>query len=145
MKITRLDLQIVRFNIPLELSEEKKKIYENMKELGYDMFNISDPFYQDICTPYDSPDGTDILLSDRINYIYNNDETKCQSNCKLSYYSIESKFINCTCSTNEDNIYESDKNNDKFNAKKLYESFYDVLKYSNYNILKCFKLILDKK
>ena len=27
---------------------------------------------------------------------------------------------------------------------KIYESFYDVLKYSNYEIIKCFKLIIDK-
>ena len=40
-----------------------------MKESGYDMFNINDPFYQDICTPFDSEDGTDMPLSDRINYI----------------------------------------------------------------------------
>jgi len=32
---------------------------------------------------------------------------------------------------------------DKFNSKKIYESFYDVLKYSNYDILKCFKIITN--
>ena len=78
----------------MELNEENKKIYGQMKELGYDMFNIEDPFYQDICTPFDSSNGTDILLSDRINYIYNNDDTQCQPNCQFSFYSIESKYIN---------------------------------------------------
>ena len=109
-----------------------------MKELGYDMFNINDPFYQDICISYDSSNGTDILLIDRINYIYNNDDTKCQSNCQFSFYSMETKYINCSCSTIE-------KNNkiDKFTAKKLYQMFYDVLRYSNYDILKCFSIILD--
>ena len=130
--------------IPLELSEEKKKTYQRMKELGYDMFNINDPFYQDICTPYDSLNDTDILLSDRINYIYYNDETQCQSNCKFSNYSVESRFINCSCSTNEETKYENEKIDDKFNAKKIYESFYDVLKYSNYEILKCIRFIFDK-
>ena len=64
----------------MELSQEIKNTYEKLKEMGYDMFNINDKFYQDICTPFDSPNGTDILLLDRINYIYNNDETQCQSN-----------------------------------------------------------------
>ena len=111
------------------------------------MFNINDPYYQDICTPFDSSNGTDILLSDRIIYIYHNDETQCQPNCNFSYYSIESKFINCfcSCSTNEDITYDNNNNDDKFNAKKLYESFYDILKYSNYEILKCIKLALNKK
>ena len=111
----------------MELNEENKKIYEQMKELGYDMFNINDPFYQDICISYDSSNGTDILLSDRINYIYHNDETQCQPNCKFLYYSVESKFVNCTCSTNENIVNENNNNDDKFGAKKLYESFYDVL------------------
>ena len=109
--------------IQLELSKEKKQIYEHMRELGYDMFNINDPFYQDICTPFDSPNGTDILLSDRINYIYYNDETQCQSNCNLSSISVESKFINCTCSTNEDITYENNQIDDKFNAKKFMKVF----------------------
>ena len=85
----------------MELSEENRKIYEKMKESGYDMFNINDPFYQDICTPFDSSDGTDMLLTDRINYIYNNEDTQCQQNCQLSFYSIESKYMNCSCYINE--------------------------------------------
>ena len=116
-----------------------------MKESGYDMFDINDPFYQDICTPFDSENGTDILLSDRVDYIYNNENTQCQSNCKLSYYSVESKYMNCSCSSREDvNNNENNEKKDKFNAKKLYESFYYVLKYSNYKILKCYNIVTDK-
>ena len=33
---------------------------------------------------------------------------------------------------------------DKFSAKKIYESFFDVLKYSNYETLKCYKLAFSK-
>ena len=42
-----------------------------MKELGYNIFDINDAFYQDICTPYKSSCKTDMILSDRIDYIYN--------------------------------------------------------------------------
>ena len=41
---------------------------------------------------------------------------------------MELKYINCSCSTNEDIVYENKINDNKFNAKKLYESFYDVFK-----------------
>ena len=128
----------------MELSEETKQLYNQIKESGYDMFNINDPFYQDICTPYDSQSGTDILLEDRINYIYNNDDTQCQSNCHFSYYFIESHYMQCTCSTNKD-TNDNNLKKDKFSSKKIYESFYDVLKYSNYNILKCYKIIMNIK
>ncbi|MBQ4229951.1 MAG: DUF2764 family protein, partial [Salinivirgaceae bacterium] len=42
---------------------------------------VNDKFYQDICTPYKTKNSTDILLTDRIDYIYNNEDTKCQINC----------------------------------------------------------------
>ena len=115
-----------------------------MKDSGYDMFDLNDPFYQDVCTPFDSSNGTDILLSDRVNYIYNNDDTQCQSNCQLAHYSMESSYMNCSCSTNNNNEGGVDKNS-KFTAKKIYESFYDVLKYSNYDIIKCFNIIINIK
>ena len=148
---TKLNLSLcdgisINIFVPMELSEENRKIYEKMKESGYDMFNINDPFYQDICTTFDSSDGTDMLLTDRINYIYNNEDTQCQQNCQLSFYSIESKYMNCSCYINENNNNKNNNKEEKFTAKKIYEMFYDVLKYSNYNIIiKCFTKILDKK
>ena len=95
----------------MELSHETKQIYEQMKNSGYDMFNLNDPFYQDICTPFDS-NGTDIILSDRIDYIYHNDDTQCQSNCQYSQYSIESQYLNCSCSIDE-NVNKEHKKSDK--------------------------------
>ena len=126
----------------MELSKGTKQIFEQMKNSGYDMFDINDPFYQDICTPFDSSNGTDILLSDRINYIYYNDDTQCQSNCQYSQYSVESQYLTCSCSVIEDATFEH-KKSDKFDAKKIYESFYEVLKYSNYDIIKCYHIILN--
>ena len=97
LNLSLCDEAPVKIYIPVELNEETEQIYEQMKESGYDMFDINDSFYQDICTPFDSQNGTDILLSDRIDYIYNNENTKCQSNCHLSNYSKESEYLVCTC------------------------------------------------
>ena len=132
----------INIYVPMELSIETKQLYDQMKNSGYNMFDINDPFYQDICTPFDSPDGTDMILADRIDYIYHNNDTQCQSNCKYSQYSIESRYLSCSCSVDENANLEH-KKSDKFNAKKIYESFYEVLKYSNYDILKCYNIILD--
>ena len=42
-------------------------------------------------------------------------------------------------------MVEDEKNfEEKFDGKKLYESFYDILKYSNFRILKCYSLIFNK-
>ena len=70
--------------LKIELSPETKKIAEELEKLGYNMFDISDRFYNDICTPYKSENDTDILLSDRIDFIYNNSDAQCQDNCEFS-------------------------------------------------------------
>ena len=67
--------------VTLELSEEMRQLAEELEALGYNIFDINDPFYTDYCTPYTSPDGTDMLLSDRVQYIYNNIDAQCQRNC----------------------------------------------------------------
>ena len=96
---TQLNLSLcyeypINLLIPSELDEETKNLYEQINETGYNMLDLNEPFYQDVCTPFDSPNGTDILISDRINYILNNNNLKCQTNCKYSYYSIESHYLN---------------------------------------------------
>ena len=160
MNKTKLNLSFcsevdINLYFPIELSHETQKLYEDLNKLGYDLFNINDIFYQDICTPYilrnylwiknKSKNGTDILLSDRINDIYykNNNLTTCQKNCEYSNYLSETKLLKCKCNVNIEPI--DYKNQQKFSPKKIYESFYDVLKYSNYKILKCYKLILNNK
>ena len=141
---TKLDLSIckdetINIYVKIDLSEETKKTYEYIKSMGHNMFDINDPFYHDICIPYTSENNTDMLLSDRIDYIYNNKDSQCQSNCVFSSHVINSSYINCTCS-----VVEVEENNEKkFNGKKLYESFYDILKYSNFRILKCYKLVFN--
>ena len=79
---TELNLSICgenKINIytKIKLSENSKYLYEQLKDLGYNMFDINDRFYQDICSKYTTKDNTDIILSDRINYIYNNNDIKC--------------------------------------------------------------------
>ena len=143
---TKLNLSIcngdiINLYVKTDLSDETKKIYEELKLMGYNMLDINDPFYQDVCTPYKSSNNTDILLSDRINYIYDNNDAQCQSNCYFSSYLPNSLYLNCTCEIKED------KNNEesKFSGKKIFESFYDILKYSNFKILKCYNLVFIKR
>jgi hypothetical protein len=145
---SQLDLSIchstpVNLYVPVELNENTQSLYNNLKESGYDLFNENDSFYQDICTPYKSEKGTDILLSDRKNDFFGNynNETTCQSNCKYSDYSSENHFLKCEC-----NIISNDIDAEvpeQFIQAKIFESFYEVLKYSNYKVLKCYKLVFN--
>ena len=130
----------INIYVKAKLSDEIKYSYERLKSLGYDMFNINDPFYQNICIDYTSYKNTDIILSDRINYIYNNNEIKCLSNCKLFKYSEKSEYLNCSCTINE----EINDMNEKFKSTKIDESFTNDMKFSNYKVLKCYNLVFSK-
>ena len=123
-------------NIPITLKEERIELYNDLQKLGYDLFNINDPFYQDICSNYKSKDGTDVLLSDRQNDIYDNDLT-CQNNCEYSSYSEKTKYLKCQCKIDTKNITL-----DKF-KEIMYEGFTSILKNTNYKFLKCYKLVLS--
>ena len=52
---TKLNLSLcsrvsINIYVPLSLSEETKKMAEEMDKLGYNIFNLNDRFYKDMCT-----------------------------------------------------------------------------------------------
>ena len=104
--------------IPVELNEELLALYEELQNSGYDLFNIEDPFYNDICATYTTSDGTDVLLSDRKNDYYSNNYTTCQSNCEYASFDSESKLLKCECTVVAEDIDISDL--DKF-SKNIYK------------------------
>ena len=144
----KLDLSIcsnkkIDIYIPIEISEKTQKLYEHLRDRGYNLFDKNDIFYNDICTPYKSENGTDILLSDRYNDFFVPNQLICQKNCEYSAYLNDSKYLKCEC-----NIDEREKmeiiNPEKITVKSIVKTFYDVLKYSNYKVLKCYKLVFLK-
>ena len=142
---TKLDLSICKTTsidlyLPITLSEKSQNLYNDLKEYGYDLFNINDSFYADICAKFRSENGTDVILSDRKNDYYTN-ETTCQVNCQYSEYSSETSYLKCVCDVTTDEIVTVDM--DKFNGKAILGSFYQVLKYSNYKVVKCYKLVFN--
>jgi len=114
-----------------------------LSKQGYDIFNENDSFYQDICSTYKSENGTDVLLSDRKSDFYNPNETTCQANCHYSSYLSDVQYLKCECGViNEDMDTEKPE---KFTGKVIFTSFYNVLKYSNFGVLKCYKLVFNLK
>ena len=129
--------------IPVKLNEETQQLYEELKNQGYNLFNKNDKFYTDICTPYKSKDGTDILLSDRLNEFFAKNELSCQANCEYSDFLPGSEYLKCECKVvNEEKI--ETKEPEKITAKSTLKSFNNILKYSNYKVLKYYKLVFGK-
>ena len=145
----KLDLTIcsnttIDIYIPIKLDEETQQLYEDLKNQGYNLFDKNDKFYTDICTPYKSKDGTDILLSDRLNEFFVKNELSCQANCEYSDYLPGSEYLKCECNVVNEKKIET-KEPEKITAKSTLKSFYNILRYSNYKVFKCYKLVFRKR
>ena len=128
---------------PVNLNDDLNKIYLSLNSSGYNLFNINDSFYKDVCTKYTSRKGTDISMADRKNIIYDNyaNIPLCQSGCNFLFYDYENKKVECECESqkNEINTEKESLTFDNFD----FESFYKTLKYSNFIVMKCYKLVFS--
>ena len=135
----------VKITFPLEISDEVTDLIQNILDQGYNPFDINDKFYREICTPYDSENGTDVLLDDREEYIYSTimNETSCPSGCEMLTYSLDSKYITCECSANDTGIVDLDLHH--ISGKNALESVLSTLKNSNYKVMICYNLVFNFK
>ena len=131
--------------VPLNLSEEKEEVYNNLKEQGYDPFDLNDKFYREICTPYTSENGTDVLLDDREEFVYSSlvNNSLCPENCDYSEYHSNKKYIKCECGTNNTDIVTLDLDN--LNTNNAYKSFLSTMKSTNYKVMRCYNLVFNFK
>ena len=150
INITLLDLSICNqtnmiINSPMFLDEETRELYDSLMNYGYNIFNSSDPFYNDICTPYTTTNNTDIILTDRKNIIFinNGNKTLCQDNCSLNQYDTINNRALCECSI-QNNTKEPDLEEVKSEDYPLIgEHFLEPIKNSNFRVLKCYDLVFN--
>ena len=99
----------------------------NLTEQGIDIFNISDPFFNDICYVH-SLNDTDLTLNER-RQIYQN-YTLCEDGCTYQGVNYTSKKIKCFCDnkntliTSERNRTANTFNNDTQYIFKCYRDFF---------------------
>ena len=126
--------------IPTSLDNYTNELYESISKYGYDIFNENSSFYKDLCTPFTTEEGTDILLYDR-QFIYHNDIPLCESNCIYKFYNSTNKKAKCQCQIKEEFIEMKILSFENMNLS----DFLDVKTISNIELLKCFKLTFSKE
>ena len=72
----------------------------HFSDLGIDILNIKDSFYNDICYPY-SNSVSDLILKDRISDIYQN-YSLCDNNCEYNSIDLKNMSISCSCKIKTD-------------------------------------------
>lgn len=107
-------------------------------EMGVDILNINDPFFNDICFVY-SEDNLDIILKDRIKYFYQN-YSFCDTDCIYESINLEKNIISCSCSINHLENIKSNEENQPILKKKILSK----LQESTFGVIKCYKLVFTK-
>ena len=124
----------VAFNI----SDDNLNLYATASSQGYNIFNPSDPFYNDICTPFKSGNKTDVLIKDRKKDFYK-DYSFCEEGCNFDNLNLALNKAKCDCE-----IKKEIKTETKFSSNKLLKKFYQFSSYSNLQAIICYKLVFSK-
>ena len=134
----------VEVNIPVNLDNYTILLYDNLRQNGYNLFDSGSEFYNDVCAPYTTINGTDIILEDRKKdiFIKSGNVSLCQKGCDFDLYNITNKRAKCNCNVQTE-VIENNIENLEFNANLIADTFLATLKRSNFRVLKCYKLILN--
>ena len=113
------------------------KILE-LKNSGVDLFNIKDDFFNDICMPYsDNESNSDMILSDRVSDLFQNFSV-CGEGCEYISFNETKMSVNCKCEIKQKISEEPEKGN-------FAEAIEGVFLYSNFGLVKCYKLSFSPK
>ena len=131
--------------VPFILEEKNEAIYNNILNQGYDPLDLNDKFYRELCTPYTSENGTDVLLDDREEFIYSSlvNASLCPDGCGYSEYFSDKKYIKCECGTNNTEIVTLDI--EHISGNNAYKSFVSTMKSTNYKVMICYNLVFNFK
>ena len=111
---------------------------------GIDIFNLSNPFYTDVCFQYNSINNEnyqnkDIALKDRVLIFFPN-ITLCENDCEMNGINLTTLKAICECPY-------SNKNKDILKDNALYQSqvgqFEEFISSTNIYVITCYKNILN--
>ena len=129
----------VQIKVNYKISNESlinKSMISYYSELGIDVFDDQDSFFNDICYPF-SNSNSDIILKDRIVDIYQN-YSLCDNGCEYDEIDIEKMLITCSCQVK----IEIDT---KVSEPDFRSAFEDTFKESNFGVIKCYNLVFSLK
>ena len=147
LSICKDDIKIIKY-----IGDVEKIDLDSAKALsdkGIDVFNAADKFFNDICYLFDNPYGKDIVINDRRNDIYQN-IIFCQDGCTYNGINYDLKVVNCLCNSytlqkEEKSIIYTKEESNEINFDSISKSFIENLFNFNFDIVKCYNLILNTK
>ena len=133
---------IIEIRVPIQMKQYQLDLIKTVKDLNYNIFDLNDPFYNDICSIF-SYNDTVFSLSERKNLLDLSAEIFCMEYCNFSNIDIYTLRSICICNINNTNLNEENNENITENVdyiNKLKESI-SFSKSSNIKVIQCFKII----
>ena len=143
-KKIKLDLSYCK-NVNIKVTYEitnssllNKTMISQYSELGIDIFNTQDSFFNDICYPF-SISNSDLILKDRVSDIYQN-YSLCDNGCEYEQIDIQNMSVTCSCNIKTEI-------NTEVSPPVFGEIVEDTFKDSNFGVIRCYNLVfsLDNK
>ena len=127
----------VEIKVTYEIKDEtlfNKTLISYYSNLGIDIFNSNDSFFNDLCYPFSISDS-DIILKDRVSELYQN-YSLCDNGCEYDEIDIANMSVTCSCNVKTE-----------INTEVAEPAFSEVVqttfKDSNFGVLKCYKLVFN--
>ena len=121
-----------------QLDDQKEEFIMFLTKQGIDVFNISDQFYNDLCFPYESPNGKDVPMKDRISAFYPN-VTLCDKGCENKGVDLNSMKAKCECIF-DTSFMGNDILMDNFYGQAIAEVM-DIISSLNIAVMQCIRQI----
>lgn len=119
-------------------SDVNLTLAEQMANIGVDVFNKDDPFFNDFCYPYYTEDGKDVVLMDRrSDYFQNN--SLCEAGCNYNKVNFKTAMVECECNVTDSMI---DNVNDIISNMPI-GNFDSLFSMDNLIVVRCYNLVFN--
>ena len=134
----------IKIQVPVSLTNEELTLIESFNDYDYNIFDLEDDFYNDVCSKYTAQNGADMVLSSRKNLVYDKlkDNYYCQKGCDFGKLETKTKKAECLCQVQNTQTI-TDISEISFDKKKFFDGFYNTLFNSNFRVFKCIKLLFS--
>ena len=131
------DCKNVEVKIVYEIKNDSlidKTMISFYSDLGINVFNGNDSFFNDLCYPFSISDS-DVILKDRLSDIYQN-YSLCDNGCQYDEINMENMSVTCSCQVKtEINVEVSEP--------ALTEMVQTTFKDSNFGVIRCYNLVFS--
>ena len=115
--------------VPIKTNSLNLSLIDELMKEGINVFNKSDPFFNDICVTYDNDDSVGLPFSMRKELYV--DSLVCSIGCELISIDVEQSIANCKCGLKE------------ALSSNIKNKFTDTILNSNFFVIKCAKLVFE--